>query len=176
MQDRFEIQSKMLDRTTAWREAPGPMIDTEEREGGAFWSEGDAAPLEAGSLRGARVLVVDDVRVNRLVAVAFLECWGVEAVQAGSGREALDLLLAGGARFDAVLMDIHMPDMNGHAATEALRRHFDDRRLPVIACTSASHAADVERALASGMNDFVAKPIDANVLRAVLSRWLVRRR
>jgi CheY-like chemotaxis protein len=132
-----------------------------------------AAP-PADSLEGARVLVVEDNPVNMMIAVAMLEQWGVEVVQARTGQEALDVIDAEQGRFDAVLMDVHMPGMSGYEATQLLRRRYDAHALPIIALTAAALVSEQERTRAVGMNDFVAKPIDLQRLHATLERWARR--
>ncbi|QPC31897.1 PAS domain S-box protein [Caldimonas thermodepolymerans] len=155
-------------------------------QGSTFWVElplpeteqvgprpDDAAPQD-GQLRGRRVLVVEDNPVNMMIAVATLEQWGVQVVQAHTGQEALALVDAEHGRFDAVLMDVHMPGMSGYDVTQVLRQRYDARTLPIIALTAAALVSEQERALAAGMNDFIPKPIDMNRLHAALVRWVRR--
>jgi CheY-like chemotaxis protein len=86
------------------------------------------------------------------------------------GREALDMLDR--QRFDGVLMDCQMPVMDGYAATRALREQAQGRELPVIAMTANALAGDLDKVLAAGMNDHIAKPIKVEALFAVLARWV----
>ena len=153
--------------STFWAELPLPRA----REGAPL---PPVAPPPADSLQGIRVLVVEDNPVNMLIAVAMLEQWGVDVVQARTGQEALDLIEAGQGRFDAVLMDVHMPGMSGYEATQILRRRYDAQTLPIIALTAAALVSEQERTRAVGMNDFVAKPIDLHRLHATLERWARR--
>ncbi|WKB51165.1 PAS domain-containing hybrid sensor histidine kinase/response regulator [Eleftheria terrae] len=159
-------------------------VDSRPGEGSRFWVElplaaaddrqlqAEAPPPLPGSLAGSRVLVVEDNPVNMLIAVAMLEQWGVQVTQAAHGQEALDCVAAEGGRFDAVLMDVHMPGMSGFEATQALRQHHDAQALPIIALTAAALVSEQERTRAVGMNDFVAKPIDQRRLHATLQRWI----
>jgi CheY-like chemotaxis protein len=162
-------------------------VDSHLGEGSTFWAElplpvsGVAptppAPPVAGTLQGKRVLMVEDNAVNMMIAVALLERWGVHVTQAIDGREALDAVqreATQGRRFDAVLMDVQMPVMGGYEATRALRRTETGRTLPVIALTAAALVTEREEALASGMNDFLTKPVDADKLRSALLRWCAR--
>ncbi len=123
-----------------------------------------------------RVLVVEDNPVNLEVAVAMLESLGTEVVCAFDGSDALEKTAEGG--FDLVFMDCQMPRMDGHAATCELRRRGAlDRhggRLPIIALTASAFEEDRLQASASGMDDFVSKPISIAALDAVLTRWLTR--
>jgi len=119
------------------------------------------------------VLMVEDNPVNMMIAVAMLEQWGIEVTQAVDGRMALDAVdaaLLEGRLFDAVLMDVQMPRMSGHEAAHALRQRFDAAQLPIIALTAAALVSEREQALASGMNEFLTKPIDAQRLKETLTR------
>jgi PAS domain S-box-containing protein len=155
--------------------------------GSVFWAElplphVSAPPVPApavaeAELAGRRVLMAEDNPVNMLIAVAMLERWGVEVVQATDGRQAVNAvaLAAGEGRpFDAVLMDVQMPEMSGHEATRALRATRDGARLPIVALTAAALVSERDAAFEAGMNDFLTKPIDAERLRATLARWLAR--
>jgi CheY-like chemotaxis protein len=99
-------------------------------------------------------------------------------VQASTGRQALEAIdeaARQGHRFDAVLMDVQMPEMSGHEATRRLRQRYDAKTLPVIALTAAALVSEREEALAAGMNDFLTKPIDAQRLRRTLVAVLEQR-
>ncbi|MEO7150554.1 MAG: response regulator, partial [Burkholderiaceae bacterium] len=123
-------------------------------------------------LTGARVLLVEDHPLNRELAVELLRRAGVTVEVAGNGREALDRLGADSAGFDAVLMDCQMPEMDGYEATKALRADPRWQHLPVIAMTASAFADDRERALASGMNAHITKPLDVEVMLRTLARWI----
>ena len=131
------------------------------------------APDSGRSLAGLRVLVVEDNPLNRQVAQELLRRKGVQVVTAGDGEIALRLLDV--EKFDAVLMDVHMPNMDGLEATRRLR--FDPRfvALPVIALTAAAMDDEREACMRAGMNDFVAKPIEVEALFAALLRCLPER-
>ena len=104
--------------------------------------------------------------------------WGVQVEQAENGSlvaAAVESAAAAGRPFDAVLMDVQMPVMSGHEATRALRDSVAGRHLPVIALTAAALVTERDEALASGMNDFLTKPIDADRLRSTLTRWAGQR-
>ena len=117
------------------------------------------------------VLLVEDNEVNQLVAVAMLEKHGYDVDVVGDGRAALDAVAD--RPYDAVLMDCQMPVMDGYTATAELRRrdHGGDR-LPIIALTAHAFDGERERCLAAGMDDFVAKPVRADVLTAALERHI----
>ena len=122
-------------------------------------------------LGGARVLVVEDNRMNQQMVVDLLDKAGVEVVLADNGAQALELL-ARDQRFDCILMDCQMPVMDGYTATRELRSSSAVATLPVIALTANAMAEDRVRALEAGMNDHIAKPIDVDQMFATMARWI----
>ena len=121
-----------------------------------------------------RILVVEDNVVNQMVASGILVSLGYRPEVAQNGAEALEFLARD--TFDAVLMDVQMPVLDGYAATRTLReREAGDSRVPVIAMTAAAIEGERERCLAAGMDEFLTKPIDRSALSQTLSRWIVRR-
>ncbi len=133
-----------------------------------------AATLTAAVERGAsRLLLVEDNFVNQRVAVYMLSKLGHQVDVAMHGREAIDILSK--ARYDLVLMDCQMPEMDGFEAARVIRDPTSavlDHAVPVVAMTANAFPEDRSRALASGMNDFLAKPVDRAVLAATLNKWL----
>ncbi|MBI5591578.1 MAG: response regulator [Deltaproteobacteria bacterium] len=121
-------------------------------------------------LEGARVLVVEDNELNQQVAMEILANAGMDVSLAGNGQEALDAVRAN--RFDALLMDVQMPVMDGYTATRMIRQDARFKDLPIIAMTAHAMAGDQEKSAASGMNDHITKPIDPTQLYAVLARWI----
>ncbi|MBT7951174.1 MAG: transporter substrate-binding domain-containing protein [Gammaproteobacteria bacterium] len=124
------------------------------------------------NLKGVRVLLVEDNEINQQVAEEILELGGLEVTTANNGQQAVDVLDTQSSNFDVVLMDIQMPIMDGYTATSIIRNDKRFADLPVIAMTANVMAGDREKALESGMNDHVAKPIDVNDLFSVLGRWV----
>src|SRR6266851_5778633 len=121
--------------------------------------------------RWARILIVEDNAANLKVAVRMVERLGYRADVAGNGSEALYVL--GQVRYDAVLMDCQMPEMDGYEATREIRRGEDGgRHLPIIAMTASAMAGYRERCLAAGMDDYISKPVKLHIVAAVLERWL----
>ena len=120
-------------------------------------------------LKGVRVLVAEDDPVNQQVIREYLGWCGVESMTASNGREALELLAR--EPFDAVLMDMHMPEMGGIEAVRKLRQDGRHGAIPVIALTAAVTGEDRRNCIESGMCDFVAKPIEVEALFETLSRW-----
>ena len=120
---------------------------------------------------GARVLVVEDNAVNQRVAVSILESLGCRADVAGDGREAIGMLEL--LPFDAVLMDIQMPEMDGYQATREIRRRFaQTERVPIIAMTAQAMMGERERCLEAGMDDYISKPVKPQDIEAALDRAL----
>ncbi|WP_176256914.1 response regulator [Derxia lacustris] len=128
-------------------------------------------PDDAWSTRlaGSRVLLVEDNLLNRQIAVAMLESVGVTVGLAENGQEALDRLAEPGAAWDAVLMDVQMPGMDGLEATRAIRADRRHDTLPVIALTAHALPDEREKSLAAGMNAHLTKPIDARLLFRTLA-------
>ena len=121
-------------------------------------------------LRGAKVLVVEDNEINQQVAREILQGAGLFVDIANNGQEAVEAV--GRDHYQAVLMDVQMPVMDGYTATRTIRRDsgFDD--LPIIAMTANAMAGDREKALEAGMSDHVAKPIDVGQLFKTLATWI----
>jgi signal transduction histidine kinase/CheY-like chemotaxis protein len=129
-----------------------------------------ARAASRGPSRG-RVLVVDDGEVNRLVAEGILTHLGYSPVAVEDGRQALGALAEG--RFDAVLMDVQMPGLDGYETTAELRLLEEGgRRTPVIAMTATVTDGERERCLAAGMDDYLGKPITPATVSGVLERWM----
>ncbi|MET0323414.1 MAG: response regulator, partial [Duganella sp.] len=124
----------------------------------------------AQRIAGALVLVVDDNVINQQVAREVLLGGGVHVELANNGMDAVRMVDAG--RFDAVLMDIQMPEMDGYEATALIRARHPATQLPVIAMTAHAVAGFRENSLAMGMNDYVTKPIEPERLFAVLANWI----
>jgi CheY-like chemotaxis protein len=120
-----------------------------------------------------RILIVEDNLVNRTLAVRLVEKEGHTTMSASTGREALAVLER--ERFDLVLMDLQMPEMDGFEATAAVRasERKTGAHLPIIALTASAMAGDRERCVASGMDGYVAKPIRVKELVAEIERVLL---
>ncbi|MEW6705277.1 MAG: response regulator [Pseudomonadota bacterium] len=120
-------------------------------------------------IRGARVLLAEDNVVNQQVALAFLSMGGLHVTLAENGLQAVEAVKK--QAFDAVLMDMQMPDMDGLQATRVIRALPQGARLPIIAMTAAAMDEDKQECLAAGMNAHVSKPIDPRELARVLLAW-----
>ncbi len=125
--------------------------------------------VEARDLSGLRILVVDDVDINREILQDILAHFGVESMQAGSGEEAIRLVQTHGAHaFDLVLMDVQMPHMDGYQTAAALRQL--DPELPMVAVTAHAMASHRQHSMDAGMKDHLNKPVDADALMACIAR------
>ncbi len=124
------------------------------------------------SLSGLRVLLVEDNELNRQLATKLLMRAGIEVSTANDGAEAVQAVQQ--QKFDAVLMDVQMPNMDGMEATRAIRKNPALAELPIIAMTANVMTGDRERCLAAGMSDYLSKPIHHNVLYAAIARWTKR--
>jgi CheY-like chemotaxis protein len=122
---------------------------------------------------GARVLVAEDNPVNQKVAVRLLERLGYQADVVANGREAVEAVRQ--VRYDVVLMDCQMPEMDGFEATQAIRQIDAVRDIPILAVTANAFEEDRERCLAAGMNDYIAKPITLETLSAMMAQWVAVR-
>lgn len=135
----------------------------------AVWS----ARMRAVCLHGVRILVVEDNPVNQVVVAELLKLLGVEITVADDGADALKAMRDGGAGcFDAVLMDLHMPRMDGFETTRRIQALPRVSSIPVIAISAAVLPEDRAQSFAAGMVDHVAKPIVAERLVEVLFKWL----
>jgi PAS domain S-box-containing protein len=142
-----------------------------------FAAEGDAAPAaeraaEAMSLRGARILLAEDNEINQQIAVELLEGAGATVRVASNGRLAVEMLFSGTpADVDVVLMDLQMPEMDGHQATARIRADQRFASMPIIAMTAHATMEERHRCLESGMNDHISKPINPDQLFETVARF-----
>ena len=124
------------------------------------------------TLQGARVLLVEDNEINQQVAMEILSGAGVKVSLAKNGREAVRAVSEND--YDAVLMDVQMPVMDGYEATGLIRRDSRHQDLPIIAMTAHAMSGDKAKSLAAGMNDHITKPIDPDELYRTLAQYIRR--
>ncbi len=133
--------------------------------------EPESAPARTPGLRQPIILVAEDNEVNQLLAVRMLERRGFRADVARDGLQALRAIQE--RDYDLVFMDCQMPEMDGYAATKAIREYEGEAlRTPIVAMTAHSMRGDRERCLAAGMDDYLSKPLDQVAFDAALERWL----
>ena len=126
--------------------------------------------IQPGNGHSLHILLAEDGRVNQFFATQLLEQRGYKVTLAENGREAVELFET--KSFDAILMDIQMPEMNGLEATAAIRKLEEDRggHLPIIAMTASAMAGDLEKCLESGMDAYTAKPVKPDTLFSALEK------
>ncbi|MDR0856362.1 MAG: response regulator [Clostridiales bacterium] len=135
---------------------------------GAVPAAGDRLP--EASIKGKRILLAEDIEINREIVTELLEPTGVEIECAVNGAEALEKFRAAPQRYDLILMDCMMPEMDGYEATQRIRALPVPRArlVPIIAMTANVFKEDIDKCLASGMNGHIGKPIDYGKLWAIL--------
>ena len=141
---------------------------------------GEAAPIPVEAdrqreydFRGKRILLAEDVDINREIVADFLEDTGIEIDDAANGIEACDKVAAGPGKYDLIFMDIQMPEMDGLAAAKTIRGMREGGDVPIVAMSANAFKEDVEASLAAGMNGHISKPIDRQVVLDTLYSFLI---
>ncbi len=126
--------------------------------------------IEAGRL----ILLAEDNPANQKLALAQLERLGYVADPVPNGRAAVEAIVDDDGKYGLVLMDVQMPEMDGFAATKAIRTHeiSTGKHVPIVAMTANAMQGDREACIAAGMDDYISKPVNRDKLAAVLERWL----
>lgn len=137
-----------------------------------------ALPGAAASIAGRRLLVAEDNELNREIAVYLLQEAGAMVDQAADGKEAVEMFAASApGTYDAVLMDVMMPELDGLSATRAIRgMDRPDAQLPIIAMTANLFDEDVAACLAAGMDAHIPKPLEAGQMIRTIAEWLERKK
>jgi CheY-like chemotaxis protein len=119
-----------------------------------------------------KILLAEDNEINRMLVVTMLGNWGHKVSVAENGLQACEMLQ--NEDFDLILMDVHMPEMDGYAATQKIREEFlvPKRDIPIIAMTASALKSELERCIAAGMNDYIPKPFEKKVLREKIDYFL----
>jgi PAS domain S-box-containing protein len=171
----FEIKARIMPRANpAANIEAAPDLARRQPEGRA---EDSAPPVEESTefFTGERLLIAEDVEINREILASLLEDTGIELHFANNGVEAVAKFSAEPESYGAILMDIHMPDMDGYEATRSIRSSGlpGARKIPIIALTANVFPEDIDRCLACGMNSHLGKPVDFDQLIATLKQHLV---
>lgn len=168
MGGEFDYTSEPGEGATFWFEVDLPATSPTRPASG---SDSDFPTARITARPGARILLVDDSELNLEVGSGLLESAGFKVEIAVNGEEAVEAVKKG--RYDVVLMDCLMPVMDGYEAARAIRAYErDGRRTPIIAVTAAAMKSDRERSIQSGMDDYLSKPLDLNLLISTLERWV----
>jgi CheY-like chemotaxis protein len=119
-----------------------------------------------------RILLVEDNEFNQTLVVTLLNKWNYYVEIAANGRIAIEKLREG--HYDAILMDVQMPELDGYQTTEFIRKEFSGlkRNIPIIAMTASALKGDLEKCIAAGMDDFISKPFDKKILYDKLLLWI----
>lgn len=129
---------------------------------------------EPGDIEDIRVLLVEDDKTNQSVIAWCFELAGAQVVLAENGYEAVSELIKN--KFDVVLMDLQMPKMDG-ITTASIIREMEagtENHIPIIALTAYADSRDIQKCLEAGMDDFLSKPVDLNVLLEKIKKWVKR--
>jgi signal transduction histidine kinase len=134
------------------------------------------APDNADNIdfHGKRILLAEDVEINREIVITVLQPMRLEITEAEDGQRVYDLFCANPDAYDLIFMDIHMPGVDGYEATRLIRtfNHPKAKTVPIIAMTANVFREDIERCHAAGMNDHIGKPLDFNAVKAILKQYL----
>lgn len=159
-------------------------VQSELNTGSTFWFEINLAPakklpsevdtsdksLTTQKALSGKIMLVEDNDTNRILCTMLLESLGLEVITHGTAEAAIAAINQ--TKPDVILMDIDLPGINGHEATETLRRLYSPQALPIIALTAYAHSAEKQKSAAAGMNDFLIKPVSATQFHSCLNRWL----
>ena len=141
---------------------PGESSDTADQYGDSKDASGEFA--------GKKMLLAEDVEINREILIALLEDTGLAIDCAENGKEALDMIQAAPDKYDIVFMDLQMPQMDGFKATRQIRKFL--KGVPIVALTANVFTSDIEKCFAAGMNDHLGKPLDIDKILEVLRKYL----
>ncbi len=134
----------------------------------------ESQPRHANTLAGRRILLVEDIEINREIVLSLLQHTGISIDCAENGRQAVAMFENGPDQYDMIFMDIHMPEMDGYEATKRIRslEMAEASAIPIVAMTANVFREDIEQCLAAGMNDHIGKPIDLEEIMVKLKRNL----
>ncbi|MCL2139937.1 MAG: ATP-binding protein, partial [Treponema sp.] len=132
--------------------------------------------IGAAKLSGKRILLAEDVEINREIVIALLEDTQIEIIEAEDGKQAYNTFAADPEKFDLIFMDIHMPNIDGYESARLIRAidHPCALTVPIIAMTANVFKEDIDKCLNAGMNEHIGKPLNFNEVTAVLKKYLLK--
>jgi signal transduction histidine kinase/DNA-binding NarL/FixJ family response regulator len=172
------VESKIDQGSRFWFRVPVQLADpTQDSRQSDRSGQGQAKALDAGSAMKGHLLVAEDNAINAKVIESLLARLGLTITLVGNGQKAVDAICqnSSGKKFDLILMDLHMPELDGYDATLKIRAWELANALPrspIIALTADAFEEDRQRCLAVGMDDFLTKPIALGALKTALLQWL----
>jgi CheY-like chemotaxis protein len=172
------VESKIDQGSRFWFRVPVQLADpTQDSRQSDRSGQGQAKALDAGSAMKGHLLVAEDNAINAKVIESLLARLGLTITLVGNGQKAVDAICqnSSGKKFDLILMDLHMPQLDGYDATLKIRAWELANALPrspIIALTADAFEEDRQRCLAVGMDDFLTKPIALGALKTALLQWL----
>jgi len=177
MGGRVGVESQPGQGSRFWFQVRAQALSQQDEARQAARPDAVAELLRRPVLANARVLVVEDNPVNRLVISSLLEKLEVQVSMAHDGQQAVQAVTQASASqsFDLILMDLHLPVLDGYAATAQIRQREAAQKLPrvpIIALTADAYEEIHDQCLAAGMDDFVTKPVSLTALKLALSQWL----
>lgn len=140
-------------------------------EGAVDMQTSDKNNIHSFDLTSSKILLVEDSEINQLIMKELLEAKGVCVSCAVNGQEAVDMAVA--EDYDLILMDIHMPVLDGYEATREIRK-LRGNKIPIVALTANAMVDDIQKCKAAGMNDHISKPVDNKLLLTTLSKWIAK--
>ncbi|NDY96777.1 PAS domain-containing protein [Wenzhouxiangella limi] len=175
MDGEFGLDSRPGEGSRFWFRVLLRRLPASVRSERSGYGSTDSEAVEALVQLSGRVLLVEDHADNQIVIRSMVESMGLECLLAEDGQKALEVTQREHGCIDLILMDMNMPVMDGYAATAAIRaweRQQQQTVVPIIALTASAFPEDRERCLAGGMDDYLSKPVDLQVLNQALRRWL----
>ena len=145
-----------------------------EEDGTAKLDAGASPGAGTSDFTGKRILLAEDIEINREIVISLLEDYNMEIIEAEDGKQAVDKFSAEPDKYNLIFMDIHMPNLNGYDATRQIRcvDHPNAKSIPIIAMTANVFKEDIDRCFEAGMNGHIGKPVDFSEVVAFLNKHL----